>query len=329
MFKFFNKKNNLEIDVCFLKKMLVLILEKSENDFSIFLKQIKEDIIIGIFPVPKYMDNYISISFQKEVLKKYEKTNEKSFSLENIRIFDINLNRYVSIEIFFDRGLLIGINSDVKLNKSTLDLNNITTKFSQQKETTIPKEIKEKISNLQINDYNHNEIFEINIGNRKMIHLKELSDGDFLAVEENSFYDNDFIDWNYGIKEWKKYDSFKKFERAKKDTVSILIFSSDNHHICYGNPIFNTVEKEVDKNKIGKVELTLYFYDKPSFDFCLNFFKSIVEKEIFHYGYIYDIVEKDIYNHGVTVNGDNVDIENKKIFNIENGYIKDIYFYNL
>ncbi|MEY9972696.1 hypothetical protein ABH966_003072 [Lysinibacillus sp. RC46] len=188
MFGFFRKKKSFEIEVDWFNKRLIAVLEKLPSKYSIYLKQIKEGILQGIFPVTGYLDNYIGVSFHREVVKKYEKKGEKSFSITGVKIFNKNMSKDVNLEIFFNNGVIAGVSSDVELIQFDLDLSKINIDFVKVKEKEIEGTIKRKLLSWGIRNFNESEVFEVKVEDRRMLHLRDLSDGDFLAIEDGDFY---------------------------------------------------------------------------------------------------------------------------------------------
>lgn len=76
--------------------MLIAVLEKLPNDYSIYLKQIKEGILRDVFPVTGYAGDHFGFSYQREVIKK----GEKDYSITGIKILNEKINKDVQLEIF-------------------------------------------------------------------------------------------------------------------------------------------------------------------------------------------------------------------------------------
>ncbi|WP_102272260.1 hypothetical protein [Cytobacillus massiliigabonensis] len=188
MFSFFRKKKCIEMDVDRLNKMLVAVLEKLPSEYSIYLKQIKEGILQDIFPVTGYSDHYIGVSYQREVIKKYEKKGEKDYSITGVNIFNEKMSKDVQLEIFFSYGVIAGVSSDDELILSDLDLNKINIEFIKVKEKPLDGTVKRELLSFGIQSVNESEVFEVKVGDRRMLHLRDLSDGDFLAIEDGDFY---------------------------------------------------------------------------------------------------------------------------------------------
>jgi len=188
LFSFFRKKRSFEIDIDWFNKMLIAVLEKLPSEYSIYLNQINEGILQGVFPVTGYLNHYIGVSFHREVIKKYKKKGEKNFSITGVKIFNENIRKDVNLEIFFNNRVIAGVSSDVELIQSDLDLSKINIDFVKVKEITIEGTVKRKLLSWGIQNFNESEVFEVKVEERSMLHLRDLSDGDFLAIEDGDFY---------------------------------------------------------------------------------------------------------------------------------------------
>lgn len=186
MFSFFRKKNFIEIGN--FNKMLIAVLEKLPSEYSIYLKQIKEGILRDVFPVTGYVGNHFGFSYQREVIKKYEKKGEKDYSITGIKIFNEKISKDVQLAIFFSYGVIAGVSSDDEFILSDLDLNKINIGFMKVKERTMDGAVKRELLSFGMQSFNESEVFEVNVEERRMLHVRELSDGDFLAVEDGDFY---------------------------------------------------------------------------------------------------------------------------------------------
>ncbi len=186
MFSFFRKKNCIEIGN--FNKMLIAVLEKLPSEYSIYLKQIKEGILRDVFPVTGYVGNHFSFSYQREVIKKYKKKGEKDYSITGIKIFNEKISKDVQLAIFFSYGVIAGVSSDDEFILSDLDLNKINIGFMKVKERTMDGAVKRELLSFGMQSFNESEVFEVNVEERRMLHIRELSDGDFLAVEDGDFY---------------------------------------------------------------------------------------------------------------------------------------------
>ena len=149
---------------------------------------------------------------------------------------------------------------------------------------------------------------------------------DFCVANVNS--DIDYISWNYGAKTWARYKSFVKFARTNKDTVSLCIYYGEQAIISYSNVLLNIVKK-IAQHKNGTVELTVYFDNLADSDYYLDFFSGIAEKQKFDYGYVCIVDEKDRRKCDVIVNVEQIDIHTNCLFDVKNGYVRDLYPFNL
>lgn len=187
LFGFFRKKRS-EIDVDRFNKMLIAVLEKLPSDYSIYLKQIKEGILQDVFPVTGYAGDHFGFSYQREVIKKYEKKSEKDYSITDIKILNEKINKDVQLEIFFSCGVIAGVSSDDEFTLSDLELNKINIGCMKVKEKPLDENLKRELLSFGMQSFNEGEVFEVTVEDRRMLHVRDLSDGDFLAIEDGDFY---------------------------------------------------------------------------------------------------------------------------------------------
>lgn len=188
LFNFFRKKECIEIDVNRFNAMLIAVLEKLPSEYSIYLKQIKEGILQDIVPVIGDSDYSFGVSYKREVIRKYEKKDEKDYSITGIKIFNEKTSNETQLEIFFSSGVIAGVSSDNELILSDLNLNKINIDFIKVKEKEMDENVKEIMLSLGIKKFNPSDVFEVKVKGRRMLHLRDLSDGDFLASEDGNYY---------------------------------------------------------------------------------------------------------------------------------------------
>jgi hypothetical protein len=135
--------------------------------------------------------------------------------------------------------------------------------------------------------------------------------------------------WNFGTKEWKRYESFKNYIKEKGEvTVKLDVYSSEGPIIDFGNALLNL--ETIEENQTAAVEISVYMQNTNSeTEFYLHFLKGILEIEDFDYGYVFYATKKAAHAQGVIANVYKGDNDTKQPFDIDNGYVRDIYPYNL
>ena len=137
------------------------------------------------------------------------------------------------------------------------------------------------------------------------------------------------VSWNFGAKEWKQYRSFEKFvKQSKIETVHFYLILANDCHLSFSNGLLNC--ETITENMKDVIELTVDL-SKVTFEssFYSNLFKTVTQAESFDYGYVFCIPEKERGCWGATVNYRQEDLITGQTFNIDMGYIRDVYSYNL
>jgi hypothetical protein len=187
LFSFFRKKTRRD-EVHRFNEMLIAVLEKLPNDYSIYLQQIKEGILRDVFPGTGYAGGHFGFSYQREVIKKYERKGEKDYSIAGIKIWNEKTNKDIQLEVFFSCGVIAGVSADDEYILSDLDFTKINIDFMKVKEKTLDETMKRELLSFGMQSFHESEVFEVTVEDRRMLHVRDLSDGDFLAIEDGDFY---------------------------------------------------------------------------------------------------------------------------------------------
>lgn len=187
MFRFFRKKTRSD-DVDRFNEMLIAVLEKLPSDYSIYLKQIKEGILRAVFPVTGHTGDHFGFSYQTEVINKYEKKSEKDYSITGVKICNETINKDVQLEIFFSHGVIAGVSFEGEFVLSDLDLTKINIDCMKVKEKSLDETVKTELLASGMQSFNEGEVYKVTVEDRRMLHIRDLSDGDFLAMEDGDFY---------------------------------------------------------------------------------------------------------------------------------------------
>lgn len=147
------------------------------------------------------------------------------------------------------------------------------------------------------------------------------------------------VSLNYGSKNWKTFDSFIKFidSNPQYELIDFSLYGNNERYLInFNNERLNRTEN------IGKdiIELMMSF---PPEIMNASFVKEIMLEclsiEQFDYGYAsllpstHDVtaekkIHKGIFSHSVSITAQDIQLQ-KKLININNGYIKDAYQFNL
>ena len=145
-----------EMTVAWFSQLWINILLKLPDEYAKYAAQVREGIIRRVAK-PGFlatssmnMPNYIGVGYHSDVAKKYDQLSgmdpveiDKQLLgdflwLSGVEVFNTKLERYVAVELYFADGLICGFNSNVQLNMTDFDNQNIlvkslTTKTHEQR----------------------------------------------------------------------------------------------------------------------------------------------------------------------------------------------------
>ena len=152
----FNRRKKTAITEAWFSELWIHILSKLPKEYTPYLAQVHEGIIRKVAKpgflatTSMNMPNYIGVGYQSTIAAKYDELSGidpveidkqnpgNCFWLFGAEVFNTRLNQYVEVELYFADGLICGINSDIQLNMTDFDNENIhiktlTTKTHEQR----------------------------------------------------------------------------------------------------------------------------------------------------------------------------------------------------
>ena len=144
---FLTSKNHITVE--WINTLLINVIKKLPNEYSIYREQINNKIIEKVYKpgfASTFQQNYIGFGYNQGIVNKYDKLSKidpividkhdltKGFRLTGIEIFNIKEKKFIEIELYFGDGLIAGINSTIKLDMKTFDYENIVIKKLIRKE---------------------------------------------------------------------------------------------------------------------------------------------------------------------------------------------------
>ncbi|MCG8709818.1 hypothetical protein JHU04_003084 [Brenneria sp. 4F2] len=184
MFGIFSLNNYKSI----VEQLFSLMLEKMPGEYIHYFRQVQEGVIRRILTGPGETPNYITIIYNTKFSSAYERKNETGFSIYGVTVFDKKSGKDVSLVFYFHSGLVAGINADLNIKKCSFDINTLKIDFCKIKNDLSSEKIEKYLAELGILTFNASEVHEILVGEELMIYLRDLEDGDFLAVNSHGFY---------------------------------------------------------------------------------------------------------------------------------------------
>ena len=181
MFNLFRRSKIAEWE----KQLLINVFSLLSEQYSIYKEQVEKGLLNKVFFSSHPTKNYVGFSYNS-IVSKYEKTKLKGFILDGISVFDKKINSYTPFRLHIYTGLIIGY-STPEVDKFVPDISQI--KIENIKEIEFSNhdfvDISKILSNDEIRILNSDDVYIIELEGKKIYHLKDLEDGDFIGMDEN------------------------------------------------------------------------------------------------------------------------------------------------
>ena len=176
---FFRKKSNPFEEQLKLVEAVFTLLAK---EFPTIHGQIVEGILIGS---RKKSAGYIKFLFNTDLLNKFEDKAGRSFALKGVKILNKKNQIYEEIVFEIAYGILVGFYLQVD-KEFEPDFSNIDVKMWWIKdfENHEFEEIKHLFKNDDLKLINPNDVYQIELHDRKFYHLKDTEDGNFIGIDD-------------------------------------------------------------------------------------------------------------------------------------------------
>ncbi|TCN60927.1 hypothetical protein D0809_03365 [Flavobacterium circumlabens] len=165
-------------------KLLQNVLVKLPFPYSHLINQINDGLFRGVLIDASDIPGYVAFTFNSNVLKKYDRENERDFKLCNIKVYDRKTLSYLPYEIYVSSGTIngysLGGNKKYDIDTNKIDVTGFRKTFfgivDYQKIENLLSE-KEKMI------LNPSEVYSVFINNREYFHIKDLEDGNFIGID--------------------------------------------------------------------------------------------------------------------------------------------------
>lgn len=179
MFSFFRKKPKLDIP-----NVIKELVKTLPSKYDSIIKQIEEGIVIGFFIEE---DAYIKFKLDPSVISRFEDPIGRYYSISGFQLeWDDGSRTCFAIRIGY--GLVLGIElSDRSVifkyqNQTRIILTSLRITYFDSLENTFLSPSEAKI-------FSPNDLYEVEIQGIHLLHLRDLDDGDFVAIDkEKSIY---------------------------------------------------------------------------------------------------------------------------------------------
>jgi hypothetical protein len=169
-------------------EMLRALFNLLNEDYEYLKKQIEDGLLKRVLINNSGIINYVGFSFNPHISRKYENNLGRFFVMEGIQIFNLKTNDYTPIQIYISYGLVCGYSTPIAKkflpDIDRIEIRDFTIKYLDENNESYEK-IKVKFTNKELAFINPSDVYEVILKGKKYYHLKNLEDGDFLAIDEN------------------------------------------------------------------------------------------------------------------------------------------------
>jgi len=183
MFSFLKKNINKEQELLLLESICSMLPPK----FSFLSNQLEDGIVGRIVLNDKPIKGYHMVVYKGDVVAKYERTQEKSYKLTGIKVFNLSRGSYVEICIYIVSNLLAGYHyctsETVTPDVTRLNITSLSIRYMQE------LDLSSILTTQELDKIHKNEVYEVELQGRVYYHIKDIGDGDFIAIDvERNIY---------------------------------------------------------------------------------------------------------------------------------------------
>ena len=183
MFGLFKRTKIQEWEIQLLRNVIL----KLPKEYLSLMNQINDGLFRGVLVDISDIPGYVCFTFHSNLIKKYDRAQERDFKLTNIKVYDRKSCDFLNYEIYISSGTINGYSLEGK-NRRNIDVEKVdVSKFMRVF-------IGESDYNRIINIFNKEEkaflnpsqIYSVHINDKEYYHIKELGDGDFVGMDHNN-----------------------------------------------------------------------------------------------------------------------------------------------
>jgi hypothetical protein len=182
MFRLFKRTKIEDWEIDLLRNIII----KLPHEYSNLINQINDGLFKGVLVDASDIPGYVAFTFHSNLLKKYDRKNERDFKLTNIKVYDNKSLGLVSYEIYISSGTICGYSISVgkkhNIDSSKVDVSDFKKEYTGESDyNRIIHFFDEEEKKL----LNPSEIYSIFIAYKEYFHIKDLEDGNFIGIDEN------------------------------------------------------------------------------------------------------------------------------------------------
>lgn len=180
MFGLFKRSKIASWEIELLRNVVMKLPKEYENLINQINDGLFKRVIVGVGDIP----GYVAFTFHPNVLKRYERDNERDFKFTNIKVYDNISSSFLLYEIYVSSGTISGYSLG-GTNKHDININKVD--ISELRKEFIGESDYNRIANLFTEKekmlFNPSDVYSIYIGDLEYFHIKDLEDGDFIGVD--------------------------------------------------------------------------------------------------------------------------------------------------
>lgn len=180
------KRTKIEIwEIDLLRNVII----KLPYEYSSLINQINDGLFRGVLEGVSDIPGYVAFTFHSNILKKYDKENERDFKLTNIKVYDNKSLGFVHYEVYVSSGTIsgysLGGSKKNNIDVSKVDVSGFKKEFIGESDYN---RIMHVFNDEEKKLINPSEVYSIYVADEEYFHLKDLEDGDFIGMDENKVF---------------------------------------------------------------------------------------------------------------------------------------------
>jgi hypothetical protein len=173
-FPFFTKR----VPVAWLSALLIRIFSELPADYQVHAEQVRGGLIADMVRRRDRLPNYLGFLYS-DAVGQYEDQRLPYIDISGIGLTSASTGR-VSVGVLLYCGIPMGIYSQIPLAEGDIDLDRIDVE--QVKITGPVGSHAEELGRAGVSNLNATDVYEVWMGGTRLLHLRDLDDGDFVAL---------------------------------------------------------------------------------------------------------------------------------------------------
>jgi hypothetical protein len=168
------------------QELLKNIFKELGENYKNYIKQIDSGLLKGVFYQNKPFKNYVGFSYRPNLISEFEDKKQPYFVLEDIWAFEKNAKSFLEIRIYISFGVIVGY-STPEIKNPEFDIKQIQVDGYRKRffENVDFEKVSEILDESELSLINSAEVYEVNVKDKLLYHIKDLGNGDFIGIDLN------------------------------------------------------------------------------------------------------------------------------------------------